>query len=114
MVECQPFYANVDAPLLRFVASLLKAAASPSSAAAASRRDPEAHHTKEQQETAQSSAMGVKLFLTGSELVLAEDLRLPTSLPIQFVLHQLFVSTHMDTEFELLLTKPPGTYHLAC
>jgi hypothetical protein len=113
MVECQPFYANVDAPLLRFVASLLKAAASPSSAAAASRGDPEAHHTKEQ-DTAQSSAMGVKLFLTGSELVLAEDLRLPTSLPIQFVLHQLFVSTHMDTEFELLLTKPPGTYYLAC
>lgn len=52
--------------------------------------------------------MGIKLFLTGIELVVADDLRSPTSLPVRSVLHQLFVSTHMDAEFELV-TKPPGT-----
>ncbi|ELR25703.1 uncharacterized protein ACA1_308130 [Acanthamoeba castellanii str. Neff] len=51
--------------------------------------------------------MGIKLFLTGIELVVADDLRSPTSLPVRSVLHQLFVSTHMDAEFELV-TKPPA------
>jgi len=103
VVECQPFYANLDAPLLRFIAGLLSLAKAGSSPSPGARKKRGSEGTDQR-----SGAMGIKLFLTGIELVVADDLQSPTSLPVRSVLHQLFVSTHMDAEFELV-TKPPGT-----
>lgn len=57
------------------------------------------------------SAVGIKLFLTGIELVMAEELTAATSLPVRATLHQLFVSTQMDADYEPH-TQPPRTHRL--
>ncbi len=83
IVECQPCKLRVDGPLLQLCNSFLSSAKRPLVAKQSQVEGLERHTT-----------LGVKLFLTGVELLLANDLALAEAMPICVGTQQLFVTTH--------------------
>lgn len=96
IVECQPFFAHVDARLVSFLASLRSLVPGTLSSAKNS--------------TARVHPIGIKLFFSDAELVMADSLISSTSIPVRASLRQFFVSTHIENELE---SNPKGIDILA-